>query len=273
MVETNDKLSYAVIGKAMEVHRELGPGLDEILYHELLSARLTAAGIEHEFKPHGRLEHRGLVADEFEADLLVPRRLVVELKTLRDTFAPEHFVQIICYLKFWGVEIGLLMDFAKESLIHRRVAYSRAQPAPLSISDLVSQMPGFVTDKPLAASLCEALVRILSMYGPGYRDTTYRGLVFADLSAEKIACVRDPTANIHGDGLTAREAKLNCLAVPEKCALLILALRDHISAADRAILQTYLKHLDLPWGLVVNFGKRELELMYVSHPETGGTAQ
>ena len=52
-----DKLSYAVIGKAMEVHRELGPGVDECFYHELLVETLRAAGIEHESKPRGQLLH------------------------------------------------------------------------------------------------------------------------------------------------------------------------------------------------------------------------
>src|SRR2546422_5315276 len=103
-----DEFTYIVIGKAKQVHRELGPGLDEVFYHELLSKRLGEAGIEHEFQPSGQLEHRGALADAFEADLLFPGRLVVELRCPRGAFEPEHYVQLICYLKFWRVATGLL---------------------------------------------------------------------------------------------------------------------------------------------------------------------
>src|SRR2546425_13155714 len=82
MQAVRDRFSYLVIGKAMETHRELGPGLDEIFYHELLAVKLKAAGIPHEFKPSGRLIHRGIVADDFEADLIMSQDLALELKVL-----------------------------------------------------------------------------------------------------------------------------------------------------------------------------------------------
>ncbi len=50
-----DRLTYLVNGMAMEVHRKTGPGLDEIVYHERLCDKLTAAGIEHQFKPRKQL--------------------------------------------------------------------------------------------------------------------------------------------------------------------------------------------------------------------------
>jgi GxxExxY protein len=91
-----DPFTYAVIGKAMQVHRELGPGVEEVFYHDLLSQRLKEANIKHESRPRGRLAHRGILADIFEADLLFPGRLVAELKSLRGAFDPEHYVQLIC---------------------------------------------------------------------------------------------------------------------------------------------------------------------------------
>ena len=114
-----EPVSYAIIGKAMEVHRELGPGLDEVFYHELLSERLRVAGIEHVSKPREALIHRGHTADIFEPDLVFPGALVAELKWLWGKFAPEHFVQLKCYLKFWRIADGLLLDFGKESLVQK----------------------------------------------------------------------------------------------------------------------------------------------------------
>src|SRR5260221_203707 len=104
MATIDDAVSYAVIGFAMEAHRELGPGLDEAFYHELMAHKLTAAGIPQQMKPRGRLMHRSLVADEFEADLIVTGKLAAELKVLWGGFAPEHLLQLICYLKFWRLD-------------------------------------------------------------------------------------------------------------------------------------------------------------------------
>src|SRR5688500_1091521 len=101
MALAQEKLSYAIIGKAMEVHRELGPGLDEIFYHQLMSERLRAAGIDHLYKPRRELFHRGIAVDVFEPDLVFPDQLVAELKWLWRGFPAECFVQLTCYLKFW----------------------------------------------------------------------------------------------------------------------------------------------------------------------------
>ena len=59
----SDPFTYAVVGKAMQMRRELGPGLDEVFYHELLANRLRQAGLDHESRPRGQLVHRGIVAD------------------------------------------------------------------------------------------------------------------------------------------------------------------------------------------------------------------
>lgn len=266
MTQEKDRFSYAVIGKAMETHRELGPGLDEKFYHHLLASKLSAAGIPHRFKPRGQLVHRGILADEFEADVIFGEELVLELKVLWGVFAPEHLLQIICYLKFWALPAGLLFDFGKESLAHRRVAYT-AVPAQLDVSKLVEQAPAFISDRKTLAILAESLARILDQYGLGYRDTTYRGLLAADLKAGNVPCEPEPMATVRGAEGVLGETRLPCLLLPGRCGVLVTALRDTHQAADRAVLQTYLKHLRLPWGLHVNFGKRDIEYQHVIRPK------
>lgn len=63
--EQKDEYSYDLIGLAMEVHRELGPGLDERFCHQLLASKLDVKDIPYRFKPHGKLIHRGLLYAEF----------------------------------------------------------------------------------------------------------------------------------------------------------------------------------------------------------------
>src|SRR6185369_4705822 len=125
-----DPITYLIIGRGMEVHRELGPGLDEVFYHRLLSSRLQGSGIPHQSKPRAELIYRGHVADVFVPDLVIPDRLVIELKAQRVGLTPECLTQLLSYLKFLRIPIGLLFDFGRERLIFQRVIHSEPDLEP-----------------------------------------------------------------------------------------------------------------------------------------------
>jgi GxxExxY protein len=257
-----DPLVYAVIGHAMAAHRDLGPGLDEVFYHQLLAERLKADGIEHLFKPRRTLEHRGFTADVFEPDLVLPGKLVPELKALSGGFEPQHFLQLKAYLKLWHIRQGLLFDFGKESLITQSYLYDDPPPPQLDPRKLVGGVPPNA-EPYLVRSLGECLARVASAHGFGYRDTTYRGLLAGDLSAEGMGCVSAPAVPVRVGGRLLGEAVLSRVLVVGHSALLVLSQRDRIRAADRAVLQTALRLLGLPWGVIVHFGKEELQLQWV----------
>jgi GxxExxY protein len=267
MKEDEDGFSYRAIGMAMECHRELGPGLSELFYHELLRRKLMAAGIRHQFKPTGQLFHREMLVDQFEADLIIGDDLDLELKALWGTFAPEHLLQIICYLKFWRLRAGLLIDFGKESLVVRRIQYTTPEVS-FDAHAFVQLAPPFVSDRKRLNELAVAIGNVLALHGLGYRDTTYRGLMFAELKSNGVDVLSDPTARIlPPGGCVLGETKLRCLVVAGCCALLVTALRESHQAADRAVLQTYLRHLGLAWGVTLNFGKRQLQTQFVCAPK------
>jgi len=262
----SDPFSYAVIGKAIEVHRELGPGVDEVFYHELLSERLRAAGIEHLCRPREQLLHRGIVADIFEADLVFPGKLVAELKCLRGAFEPEHYVQLICYLKFWRLPTGLLFDFAKDSLLHRRVNYEPAAPVGFDCNALLADAPDLGGDCELGIAICRGVAQIIEAYGFGYRDTTYRGLRAAEFNADALGCLTTPTATVNVDHRPVGETRCDCLAVGGRFGIQVLALRRSIAAADVAILRTHLRLLQLSHGVILNFGKAGLDHCWIRRP-------
>ena len=216
----------------------------------------------------GVLTHRGTRADEFEADLLFDGRLVIEAKVLERMFAPDHYTQVLCYQKFWSVPVGLLLDFGKESLIFKRIVYDDRRPTLPPVGVLLQDAPSFVTDRAVLSRLCQSRIRICSTHGLGYRDTTYRGLLHAELTAEKITHRVNPAVRVRSAGKAYGLSELKCIEVAGGCAVMVLALHERIRAADRAIVQTYLKLLDLPWGLIVNFGKQELEHQYVIRPHS-----
>ncbi len=106
-----NKLTETVIGAAIEVHRELGPGLLESAYQRALEYELTLRGVRFEAQQVCAVSYKGLlIEDAYRLDLLVEDKLVVELKAV-DALADVHEAQVLTYLKFSGCHIGLLVNF------------------------------------------------------------------------------------------------------------------------------------------------------------------
>lgn len=110
-----DELARRVIGAAIEVHRELGPGYLESVYEEALSQELTRRDIPFEQQFGFSVFYKGQAVGEGRIDLLVAESLVVELKAV-DRVAPIHTAQVISYLRATGCELGLLINFNERLL-------------------------------------------------------------------------------------------------------------------------------------------------------------
>lgn len=254
----DDPITRAFIGHAMKVHSAVGPGLDEEIYHQELVSALTSAGISHLSKPRRDLIYRGIVADTFEPDFVVENHFIPELKCLRGPFAPEHWVQVVCYCKFWRLRTSLLVDFGKQSLIWDRFLY-RSHTA--SLPDV--KLPAFISNPSLASTIIRAVSECLSEIGLGYRPTTWKGLVSAAIQSAGIKVHLNPTATVlHHPHIT-----MPSLVIGDTCALLVTALTDGINATDRATLQTHLRWLNLEWGIVFHFGKTTADLSFVQNPK------
>src|SRR3989304_1582728 len=120
-----DELAQRVIGAALEVHRALGPGYQESIYEEALAFELTQIGVDFERQRTFRVDYKGHVVGEGRVDLLVDRKLVVELKAI-EKLQPVHKAQVISYLKVTACQIGLLINF-NESLLRsgiQRIIFS-----------------------------------------------------------------------------------------------------------------------------------------------------
>jgi len=106
-----DPLSRRVIGCAIEVHRELGPGLLESTYSHCLAYELDRAAIAYRLEWPVPLEYKGNHLDcGYRIDLLVEGTLVVELKAT-DSISKVHEAQILTYMKLAAMHVGLLMNF------------------------------------------------------------------------------------------------------------------------------------------------------------------
>jgi GxxExxY protein len=105
-----DELAHAVIGAAIEVHRQLGPGFLEGVYEEALSAELGLRQIPFIRQQPVEVRYKGARIGECRLDLIVGGRLVVELKAV-DAFHPLHRAQLLAYLKAIDSPLGLLLNF------------------------------------------------------------------------------------------------------------------------------------------------------------------
>jgi GxxExxY protein len=109
--ERLDKISEAIIGAAIEVHRALGPGLLESAYEACLAYDLVQAGWAVEVQKPLPLVYRGLQLDcGYRLDLLVADQVIVEVKAV-DRLIPIHHAQLLSYLKLSGCKLGLLLNF------------------------------------------------------------------------------------------------------------------------------------------------------------------
>jgi len=106
-----DGLSSRVIGCALEVHRELGPGLLESTYEQCLAHELKLNGIRFELQHPLPVEYKGVRLDcGYRVDVLVEDKLIIELKSV-EQIKSIHEAQLLTYMRLAGVGIGLLINF------------------------------------------------------------------------------------------------------------------------------------------------------------------
>ena len=106
-----NRLTGEVIGAAIEVHKELGPGLLESIYEECLCIELKNRDIFYERQKDLPIKYKGVQIDkELRMDLFVSRNLIAEVKAC-EKIIPIHEAQLITYLKLAEIKIGLLINF------------------------------------------------------------------------------------------------------------------------------------------------------------------
>jgi GxxExxY protein len=105
-----DEMAHAVIGAAIEVHRQLGPGFLESVYEEALCVELTDREIFSERQKEIGVLYKERPIGKHRIDLLVGQSLIVELKTV-EALAEIHKAQVISYLKTTRLSLGLLINF------------------------------------------------------------------------------------------------------------------------------------------------------------------
>jgi len=117
-------ISYKIIGAAIELHKNIGPGLLESVYENALAYDLREIGFDVKQQYPMPFVYKEVKMDVgYRLDLLVDNKVVVEIKSI-ENLAPVHYAQTLTYLKLSGLKLGLLINFNSKFLkdnIHRIV--------------------------------------------------------------------------------------------------------------------------------------------------------
>jgi GxxExxY protein len=117
------QITEAIIGAAIEVHRELGPGLLESAYEECFCHELHLRGLNFRRQVELPVAYKGLKLDcGYRLDVVVENAVIVELKSV-EQISPIHHAQLLTYLRLAGKKVGLLINFnvavLKDGIVRR----------------------------------------------------------------------------------------------------------------------------------------------------------
>jgi GxxExxY protein len=108
---SENELSTIIIGSAIEVHKQLGPGLLESAYQECLFYELVQSGLRVQKELTLPIVYKDIKLDHgYRIDLLVENKVVIELKTV-EFFTDVHMAQVLTYLRLGNFRLGLLLNF------------------------------------------------------------------------------------------------------------------------------------------------------------------
>ncbi len=112
------ELTYQIVGCAIEVHKHLGPGLLESVYHDCMKKEFSLRNINFKSQLLMPVNYKGLVLDtDYRLDFLVEDLIVVELKAM-DGILPVHEAQLLTYMKLLQKAKGVLLNFNSTNIVN-----------------------------------------------------------------------------------------------------------------------------------------------------------
>jgi GxxExxY protein len=252
-------LSYLINGCIFDVHNEVGPGVREECYQKALEQRLIEKGIPFIAKQTTRREliYRDHVVDVFEPDLIIAEQIIPELKHQPEGFAPENFTQLLCYLKFWRMQLGLLANFAMDRAIIERVPYDHRD---VPIEEDYEHIAKLIQPhhKPVLHTLREGILELHRAIGVGYPTTTCRKLALVEWRSRGLHCLGDLNVEPTFHERRLPNSDITPFLVEKSVCVQVDAIYDDISARAVRTMQTHLRLMGCEIGLIVCFGKTKL---------------
>ncbi len=123
----HEDLTYKIIGCAMEVHKHLGNGFQEVIYQRALAIELGLQDISYIREQEMSIHYKGVDIGTRRVDFFVEEQIMVEIKAIIN-LENVHLAQAMNYVEAYGLEIGLLLNFGAKSLQYKRVHNNSLNP-------------------------------------------------------------------------------------------------------------------------------------------------
>lgn len=120
-MKERDQLTERIIGCCFKVHKDLGPGFNEKIYHNALMELFEEKEIKYQTEKEFAVYYIGKKVGSFRADLVVEDKVIVEIKSLTGNILTLFEHQLISYLRASGFHVGLLINFGNKSCQVKRV--------------------------------------------------------------------------------------------------------------------------------------------------------
>jgi GxxExxY protein len=247
-VDQDNQLTGAVIGAAIAVHRQLGPGVDESASEAALSLHLTADGIPHRCQVPLPLIYKDVSLDcGFRLDVLVQERLPLELKAV-EVALPIHDAQLLTYMRLGAYPLGLLINF--EVTVLKDGIRRMVQTMPAAPSRSGDEPPaGFDA---LSREILRCALEVHRSLGPGLLRSAYEECLCHELSRAKIPFLRQVQIPLVCDGHPLGQSTEVPLVVGDGVPVQCLSVAD-LNPLHEARLLARLRQGGWPYGLLLNF--------------------
>lgn len=241
-----------------DVHNKLGVGYDEEAYHQGLIRRFQEEDIPFVSKERKWLLQRNLPVRCFELDFLTFDKIILLLKCIQTDFIQPNYVQMLSELKLWQKHLGLMVNVGLPKVNIKRIPFTEKDRKLWEdysyVKDRMSE-----SERRVLLRLREAILFVYECHGLGYGKTVCQKLVETELTYQKIRFDKHARIQVKYDDEIIRDFEMKFLLIEDKVILGITALQTE-SNYEITKMQTYLKALGLSIGLLINFGKTQLEI-------------
>ncbi len=258
----HEELTYKIRQCIFEVRNEIGAGYDEETYHQGLLLSFQRHGLPFVSKEKRPLVHRGALIRNFVNDVLVDDKVILSVKCVPCNFLRAHYIQLFSELKLWRKDLGVIVNFGLPNLKIERYVFHEKEPRFVEKYEyLAGQIDQAEQDA--VTKIRTAIKEVAAQHKLGYGKVTWRRIMAAELNFAGISFVRNTLVPVHFAGKLIRTFRLRHFVVEGKILLMIVALQKAVDQTEIANTQSYLKALNLHAGLVVNFGKSEVQIVGV----------
>jgi GxxExxY protein len=252
------ELTHQIRGGVYEVFRHLGPGWDEETYHLALLYELGLRGLNVDNYPKHPVHYRGKQLIEFEFDLLVEKKIILELKYVHSDFLPVHYAQIISYLKAYQGNLGLLINFGLHKAEIKRVPFTdKTGDLVHNFADLSPLPP---THQNLLDLILEGAQDIIDELGPGYIQEVYERAMQFELGEKNLCVLQNLEVGVRYKRRFIKQVAIKSWLVENQILFFLRAGTGGISTYDIISLKAYIKQLGLKLAVICFFHKTGIEL-------------